>query len=230
VVYLCPTRQLVNQVVEEASTKYGLTVEAFTGSAKNYTPEAKSAYVGGDRVAVTTYNSLFNTSPFFVDPEIIVVDDAHAAENYIASQWTMRVSRFSSDDSVLFKAIAAVLKKSLPEDNYTRLAGSWKGIDDAFWVDKIPTHKLVDIADELRAAITENIGQGEQRYPWRMLAGHLRACQVYVSSTEVMIRPLIPPTWTHPPFAGATQRIFMSATLGVGGDLYQPPLPLTHGG
>ena len=31
VVYLCPTRQLVNQVAEEANTKYGLNVEAFTG-------------------------------------------------------------------------------------------------------------------------------------------------------------------------------------------------------
>jgi Rad3-related DNA helicase len=33
------------------------------------------------------------------------------------------------------------------------------------------------------------------------------------------IRPLIPPTWTHAPFADAKQRIFMSATLGAGGDL-----------
>src|SRR2546423_1402775 len=31
VVYLCPTRQLVNQVAEEANTKYGLSVEPFTG-------------------------------------------------------------------------------------------------------------------------------------------------------------------------------------------------------
>lgn len=54
VVYLCPTRQLVNQVAEEAMTKYGLTVEAFTGKAKDYTPEAKSAYMNGERVAVTT--------------------------------------------------------------------------------------------------------------------------------------------------------------------------------
>jgi superfamily II DNA or RNA helicase len=29
VVYLCPTRQLVNQVVDEASSKYGLTVQGF---------------------------------------------------------------------------------------------------------------------------------------------------------------------------------------------------------
>jgi hypothetical protein len=34
-----------------------------------------------------------------------------------------------------------------------------------------------------------------------------------------MIRPLIPPTWTHAPFNKAAQRVYMSATLGLGGDL-----------
>jgi hypothetical protein len=72
---------------------------------------------------------------------------------------------------------------------------------------------------ELHAAIGENVGDGEQRYPWRMIGDHLKACQLYVSSSEVLIRPLIPPTWHHAPFAGASQRIFMSATLGAGGDL-----------
>jgi superfamily II DNA or RNA helicase len=86
VVYLCPTRQLVNQVVEEANSKYGLTVEAFTGPIRLYSPPAKAAYTGAKRVAVTTYSSLFNTNPFFSDPDAIILDDAHAAENYIASQ------------------------------------------------------------------------------------------------------------------------------------------------
>jgi hypothetical protein len=219
VVYLCPTRQLVNQTAEEASTKYGLTVEAFTGKVKNYTPEAKSAYTDGERVAVTTYNSLFNVNPFFESPDIIIVDDAHAAENYIASQWTMRISRLEEGDEALFKAVAGVLKAVLSEKNYRRLTGSCQNVDDATWVDKIPTHKLVEIAEELHAAISANIEDSDQRFAWRMLADHLRACQLYISSSEVLLRPLIAPTWSHGPFANATQRIFMSATLGAGGDL-----------
>lgn len=219
VVYLCPTRQLVNQVAEEASAKYGLTVEAFTGMVKNYTPEAKAAYMDGERVAVTTYNSLFNVNPFFENPDVIIVDDAHAAENYIANQWAMRISSFEESDKTLFKAVAGVLKGVLSEGNYTRLMGNWQSVDDASWVDKIPTHKLIEIADELRAAISENIGGTEQRFVWRMLADHVCGCQLYVSSSEVLLRPLIPPTWSHRPFANAKQRIFMSATLGAGGDL-----------
>ncbi|WP_139557984.1 DEAD/DEAH box helicase [Methylotetracoccus oryzae] len=219
VVYLCPTRQLVNQVAEEAFAKCGLTVQAFTGKVRNYTPEAKTAYMDGERVAITNYSSLFNVNPFFENPDIIIVDDAHAAENYIASQWTMRISRFDEGDETLFKAIAGVLKGVLSDSNYTRLIGNWQTVDDASWVDKIPTHKLIEIADEFRAAITENIREADQRFAWHMLADHVRACQLYVSSSEVLLRPLIPPTWSHRPFADATQRIFMSATLGAGGDL-----------
>lgn len=219
IVYLCPTRQLVHQVAEEATAKYGLAVEPFTGKIKNYTPEAKSAYHDGERVAVTTYNSLFNTNPFFDSPDIIIVDDAHAAENYIASQWTLRVSRFEAADDALFKAMSAVLKAVLPAHNYTRLTGEWQGIDDVGWVDKIPSHQVTEIAAELRATITANIGDTVHRYPWRMLSSHLHACQLYISSSEIMLRPLIPPTWSHGPFVSAKQRIFMSATLGAGGDL-----------
>ena len=217
IVYLCPTRQLVHQVAEEASTKYGLNVESFTGKVKNYTPEAKTAYEDGERVAITTYNSLFNTNPFFKNPDIIIVDDAHAAENYMASQWTLRIDRF--EDEAIFNAIAAVLKSVLNERDYIRLTGNWQGLDDVSWVDKIPSHQLAEIADELRATISANIGETEHKYAWRMLGGHIHACQLYVSASEIMLRPLIPPTWSHGPFANAKQRIFMSATLGAGGDL-----------
>ncbi len=219
VVYLCPTRQLVHQVSEEASAKYGLAVEPFTGQVKNYTPEAKAAYQDGERVAVTTYNSLFNTNPFFDSPDIVIVDDAHAAENYIASQWTLRVHRFEEKDATLFAAIAGVLKAVLPSHNFIRLSGTLHGLDDVGWVDKIPTHQLANIASELRATISANVAESDHRYPWRMLTNHLHACQMYVSSSEIMLRPLIPPTWSHGPFVGAKQRIFMSATLGAGGDL-----------
>jgi len=171
------------------------------------------------RPALTTYSALFNTNPFFSDPEIIVVDDAHAAENYIASQWTFQVRRSEEAGETLYAAIASILKGVLSETNYQRLTGEWRSIDDLSWVDRVPTPKLAEIAPELRAAIAENIGDTDYKYPWRMIRDHLPACQLYVSSSEVMIRPLIPPTWGHAPFANATQRIFMSATLGAGGDL-----------
>lgn len=219
VVYLCPTRQLVNQVAEEASAKYGLTVESFTGAKANYSPDAKTAYLDCERVAVTTYSSLFNTNPFFADPQVIIVDDAHAAENYIASQWTLRINRNSDEQKTLFNATSSVLKGGLSDASYLRLVGGVQTIEDVSWVDKLPSHKLVQLADDLRSVISANVVDNESKYSWKMIGNHLEACQLYVSSSEIMIRPLIPPTWSHRPFANAKQRIFMSATLGAGGDL-----------
>lgn len=47
----------------------------------------------------------------------------------------------------------------------------------------------------------------------------LQACHVYISNDTILIRPYIPPTLTHKPFADADQRVYMSATLGRGGEL-----------
>ncbi len=219
ILYLCPTRQLVNQVAEEASTKYGLAVEAFTGPKSGFAPAARAAYENAERVAIATYSALFNTKPFFESPEIIILDDAHASENYVASQWTLQIRRLDPQDEDLFRAAAGVLRGVISDINHERLTGTAQSIDDVAWVDKVPTPEMARIAPELRAAIAENIGEGRQRHRWRMVRDNLAACQLYVSAAEIVIRPLIPPTWAHEPFAGARQRIFMSATLGAGGDL-----------
>jgi replicative superfamily II helicase len=61
VVFLCPTRQLVNQVVAQAEGQYGLSVHGFTGPKATYNPAAKADYQAGRRLAVTTYSALFNS-------------------------------------------------------------------------------------------------------------------------------------------------------------------------
>lgn len=85
VVYLCPTKQLVHQVVAQARDKYGITAVAFTGRKRDYPPADRAAYRDAHAVAVAPYSALFNTAPFFNDAQVIVLDDAHASENYIAS-------------------------------------------------------------------------------------------------------------------------------------------------
>ena len=216
VVYLCPTRQLVNQVVEQADEQYGLTVHGFTGPSSDYDPSARAEYSNADRMAVTTYSSLFNTNPFFDNPQIIVVDDAHAAENYIASPWTLQIDRVTHP--VVHAAVSGVIKQLLEPMDYARLLGQRDSIADITWVDKIPTPRLAQIHDELIAVLDAHVDT-KLKYAWAMLRDHVLACQLYITSQEILLRPLIPPTWTHQPFTGATQRLFMSATLGAGGDL-----------
>jgi hypothetical protein len=217
VVYLCPTKQLVNQAVEQAREKYGLTVLGFTGSARDYDPAAKAEYRNADRVAVTTYSSLFNTSPFFNDADTIILDDAHTAEGYVASAWSLRVDRVAHSE--LHAALRAVLKPSLQPLEFARLSGKTESLADKVWVDKLPTPEFVRLRDQIAEVLDVHTEDTELAYPWAMLLDRLHACHLYLSSSEILIRPLIPPTSTHAPFADARQRIYMSATLGLGGDL-----------
>lgn len=218
VVYLCPTNQLVNQVVEQARGKYGLKVNAFTGKKADYDVGAKAEYLNGDSIAVTSYSGLFNIKPFFDDPNLIILDDAHATENYIASHWSLHVDR--RDHAALFSALSGVLRDVLPAIDHQRLTGSGEGVWDTTWVDKIPTPMVHERLEEIVSTIDAHVGGFDDlKFNWRLLRDHLSACHLYVGSHDILIRPLIPPTNTHAPFANAKQRVYMSATLGEGGDL-----------
>jgi hypothetical protein len=218
VVYLCPTRQLVNQVVEQATGSYGLTLNGFTGRILDYDPKAKASYVNADAIAVTTYSSLFNTNPFFVDPDVIIVDDAHAAENYIVEMWSLRVVK--KEREALFVALSSVLRPHMEPGNFARLAGTVENITDRAWVDKVPTPTFFNIRRDIEAVFDAHASNDRHlEYPWRLLREHLHGCHLYMLAGEILIRPVVAPTWTHRPFAHARHRIYMSATLGAGGDL-----------
>ncbi|MER9965583.1 DEAD/DEAH box helicase [Mesorhizobium sp. M0060] len=220
VVYLCPTRQLVNQTVDQAQNRYGIDAVGFTNAKRDYPAAAKSDYTTGTKVAVTTYSSLFNVSPFFNNPDVVIIDDAHAAENYIAKMWSLEIPAGNDDHAALHAAVSDLLRPYLTSQSHARLTGEWRDPSDASWVDKLPSTVLQEIAPKLTAILDANSEASDDvTFRWRLLRDHLRSCHVYLASREILIRPLIPPVWTHAPFAKAKQRIFMSATLGAGGDL-----------
>lgn len=201
VVYLCPTKQFVNQAVEQARTQYGLTVNGFSGSHQNYDPSAKSEYQNADRVAVTNYSSLFNTNPFFADPDVIIIDDAHAAENYIGEMWTVRIQRTRPPHKALFDALTGVLKPHLDAHDFSRLTGRWDANpEDRRWVDKLPTPVLSEISDELTAVIDAHASDLDVKWAWSMIRSHLAACHLYISATELLIRGCSHRRGNTPPF------------------------------
>ncbi len=217
IVYLCPTKQLVNQVVYQANEVYGLDVQGFTGPKSEYTAAAKASYQTASKIAITTYSSLFNVSPFFSDPDIIIIDDAHASESYLAAMWTISVQR--EEHASLHRVIMHILRPIIGEDAYARACGDFSSIDSLGWVDKVPSMELIKVVDQITAAFDVHTQETALRFQWQLLREHLLACHIYINDHEIYLRPLIPPSWTHRPFSSAKQRIYMSATLGAGGDL-----------
>lgn len=216
VVYLCPTRQLVHQVVNQSINQYGIKANAFTGSQSNYFPNIKSEYINSETIAVTTYSALFNTNSFFKDSDILIFDDAHSSENYIAKYWSLSIERYNPKHKTLYDNLITVLDKAISQSHKSRIISE----DDSTWVEKVPSPILSDLIPELVQLLDENIKQtSDLQYPWSVLRDHLCACNIYITSRNILIRPVIPPTHTHKPFANVKQRIYMSATLGEGGEL-----------
>jgi len=219
VIYLCPTSQLVHQTNQQAHDHYKLATVGFTGPKKKYDPANLSRYSLAKNVAVTNYSSFFNTHSAFAKPDIIIIDDAHAAENYIAKMWSIEVSASSEDHEFLFAQIANVIRPHIRNLDYQRLIGKWEGLSDIGVVEKLPTPIFFKIAEQIAQVFESGVDKTNQLFAWKTLRNNLTACHFYYSSRGFLIRPIIPPTWTLPDFKSAKQRIFMSATLGEGGDL-----------
>ena len=216
VAYLCPTRQLCNQVAAQ-SREYGIGASLLVGPGKDYDEQAFTAYQTGQAIAITTYSGLFNTNPRISDPQFIICDDAHAGDEYISSLWSMSINRHESRE--FFQALVDFLSDAIAEDMRRRIRTQSEDPIEKSWVDLVPSPLYRDRLSDLADVIDHHSSGTRLAFPWQMIRGHLEACNIYVSPNRFLIRPYIPPTETHRPFMGAVQRVFMSATLGEGGEL-----------
>lgn len=214
VVFLCPTRQLCSQVAAQ-TRNYGVQPSLLVGKQRDYDPAAFFAYQQAKAVAITTYSGVFNTNPAIDDAELIICDDAHAADNYVSSMWTVTIT---TRNAAAFAALYQVLKPELSENVVHRIEnhelGSRSGLADL--ISSIATHHLHPQIRDALDALSEGEDWG---YPWSKISQHLDACSIYCSGDIFEIRPVISPALTHSPFASAKQRLYMSATLGEDGDI-----------
>ena len=191
----------------------------FTGPRVDYDSAHVADWQNAEMVAVSTYSSLFNTNPFFSDPSLIILDDAHSAENYISQFWSLNIDKSNIEHRAAFSAMLGLLLRCLPPADVTRLTSEKDRDDDRHWVEKLPTPMFQLLVPEIIPLLDEHTASNDLRYPWSVLRDSLHGCHLYVSRRSILIRPLIPPSRTHLPFTHAKQRLYMSATLGAGGDL-----------
>ena len=217
VIYLCPTRQLAYQVGAKAA-EYGIAGHVLVGPQRQYVPTHFSAYASANAIAVTTYSGLFNTNPRIDNPETIVLDDAHAGENYIARMWSISISRLEHKD--LYDQVVGLYADELPGYLLPDLLDDDATPHQRRSLDLLPGPRFADKAHAL-TDLLDGFANRDNRlvYPWQLVRGKLNACCAFFSWSEILIRPSVPPTLTHLPFANAKQRVYMSATLGAGGEL-----------
>lgn len=92
VAYLCPTKQLAQQTAA-AFDEYGIPNALLIDRVSSWNPADRARFESADAVAVSVYSHVFNSNPAIKNANLLVLDDAHAAEGYVAKPWRLSISR-----------------------------------------------------------------------------------------------------------------------------------------
>jgi len=216
VAYLCPTVQLANQVAAKAYD-YGLDVVTLVRGQASWDPADFNRFQRGQAVAIAGYSQIFNSNPRLNSAQTLVLDDAHAAEDAVASNWSIKAVR----GSLLYRALLSALAEYVPEASRRRLQQDDVAPRHRPLVSLVPPQAMRIAADAIDDALAEYATERDNpnTFSKTMIGTQLERCLAFVSWSEILIRPMIPPTSEHVAFAGAQQRVYMSATLGSAGEL-----------
>jgi len=212
--FVCPTRQLARQAHEKAAG-YGIPAVLLIGKSRDWDPQEQTRGLTGEATIITVYSHIFNTSPK-LNPKTLVLDDAHAAEGPVAKNWSVSIERTHG----AYKRLLEGAKPALLPARFAEL------MDDTLAPGSRPVPQLVGSdhlaysEEEVKETLREYLDSDESAsYAFSEIRGHLSGCLMYVGWQEVLIRPFIPPTRFHSAFEDAEQRVYLSATLGSGGEL-----------
>ena len=213
ILYAAPTTQLARQVLATA-TREGIPAVLLVGSWRDWPPVDESAVEGGEAIGITNYSTVFNSSPKPPIPRLLLLDDAHAGEQFAGAEYGVTISRYNESDAYdkVLDAISPFLSGLLIQ----RLRGE---------PDPGAHHQVRLVVPALDptvlAALDSALSKvtGNLSYAFSMIRAGLASCCVYLSYGGIQIRPMIPPTFENKVFNGAKQRIYLSATLGGGGEL-----------
>lgn len=207
VVYLCPTTQLVDQVLAEAKS-LGISAVNYPTGQSLPGPDA----LGGRSIVVCTYDKLFNAKTTFdrddvmLTPCALLLDDAHTGIDKVRDSFTLRIG-----PGDLFKRILNVLGPACR--SYHR--GQWAAIDggDPVVVLEVPFWIWKSLLEQITAVLESVSNDAPYVFVWGYLRDHLRWCRCVVSAVGIEVFYDVPAVQLARPFNDASHRVFMSATL-----------------
>lgn len=212
VVFLVPTIQLAEQVVEEGA-KIGLDVHIWAAK-ESYPPED---CVQCAAVMVCTYDKFFNGKSTFARKDVrlvpcaLVLDDVHSGIETVKKNFSANLSLDASKE--LIELLTEPLKQAEPAI-WTRLE-----FGDEAAILEVPHWILAENVDAIRGILARHSGDGELTFSWNYLSRALEMCRIVIGIHGAAIT-------LDPPFADYVEhyvkvrhRLFMSASLHDGASL-----------
>lgn len=113
VAYLTGTRQLADQVMEQAAMLPGLATHRF--AAGHYPGAALDDYHQAQAVGIMNYWVYFNSNPRVEPADLVIFDDAHLAEQPLAGMFTLRVPRTAGSGRELYETLCNLVLQHAPQ-------------------------------------------------------------------------------------------------------------------
>jgi len=205
-VYLCPTIQLANQVIEEGlrlgiKASHYATGEQYPGLAA----------MSGQEIIVCTYYKLFNARTTFdredvlLRPVALVLDDAHVGIEEVRNAFTL----------IIDGDLHLSLKKVLDSGCRPYAGATWielvNGNPEEIF--EVPYWIWKSVLDQVVEILSPNMDEGPFCFAWSNIRDCLRWCRCIISGTNIEIVPTIMPLRGNKAYWTANHKLFMSGTL-----------------
>ena len=194
VVYLCPTNQLVDQIVASGQA-IGVSVSTFPSNARPYSA------LSGDSVLACTYDKLFIASSVFeswpIRPSAVIMDDVHAGAERVRKSFTVHVP------SETFGALRKLLSPLCQKTD----AATWAGIekDDPSSTYEVPYWVWSQVYVEVARLLDSGKSKPPLLFEWGNIARYIELARCCISGAGAEIALQIPPVEDIPAYAGAIQ-------------------------
>ncbi len=204
-VYLCPNNFLVAQTASQAQ-QFGLEcVQA--------DPDLPSEFLDGKAILVTSVQKLFNgLTKFGIGLQstrvgALVMDDSHACIDAIRDACMIRLSRTDQPYQDILNLFGSALEK--------QGVGRYADIRNDRWdaILPVPYWEWIDKHAEIAGILSKHSSLKAIKFAWPLLKDSIQDCLCVISGTDLEIVPYLPPLHLFGSYAGASHRVFMSATV-----------------
>lgn len=207
-IYVCASKQLVDQTVSEANS-LGIKVSSYINGVFINEFEFNQCEVP----LITTYQSLFNGKSKFHKEDIggIIFDDSHVADNILKNCFTLNVSK--KDNSIIYEKLSSLVKPYFVSSKQdTRYSQIIEGKSDEVLI--LPPFELKNHYSEIKKILIENEVENNTKllFAWEYLKDNLDMCLFLLNQNRIEIVPPIIPSKTLSYFKNDVRRVYLSAT------------------
>jgi len=204
--FLCPDKQLVNQVIEQ-SKNYNIPT-CIIGLDNEFPEE----FLNNKAILVTTIQKLFNGKNIFdrykIEIESIVIDDAHKCIEKVQDSFTIKIPRTHNIYDNLFNLISSELKRQAP--------GSYEAIknEQPDYYMKLPFWSWIDNKDSVIKILSNYLSEKETLlFKWDLFHNNYNQYELYINASQIEISPIKCFTQNISTYTNAKHKYALSATF-----------------